>query len=159
LELKIHAEGVQSTAFGNNTTASGPRAFSTGFGTTASGTDSTVHGNNNVAGGTNSFVAGANSTVTGFNSASIGNNLNVTGSASLAVGVWNLDTGFYKFQVGVGTSALNRKNAFSVAGTGTIIAHVLAESPSYTNDSQAGAGGVPVGGLYRHGNIVHIRID
>jgi hypothetical protein len=61
------------------------------------------------------------------------------------VGVWNLDTGFYKFQVGVGTSELNRKNAFSVAGTGAIIAHVLAESPSYANDAQAAAGGVPVG--------------
>jgi hypothetical protein len=152
------ASAEQSTAFGNATTASGAHSFSTGFATTASGLNATVHGTNNTASGTNSFVSGANSTAGGFNSTALGNNLSVTSGAGTAVGVWNLDTGFYRFQVGVGTSELNRKNAFSVASTGAIIAHVLAGSASYANDAQAGAAGVPIGGLYRNGSIVQIRI-
>jgi hypothetical protein len=160
VSLGINTTATQPHAFaiGDNCHAIAARAFATGLNSEASGQNAVVHGNNNVAGGTNSFVSGANSTVIGFNSTALGNNLSVTSGAGTAVGVWNLDTGFYKFQVGVGTSDLNRKNAFSVAGTGAIIAHVLAESDSYANDAQAGAGGVPIGGLYRHGSIVQIRI-
>ena len=158
LGINTTATGWASFAMGDNCDATAGRAFATGLNSVASGQSAVVHGNNNVASGTNSFVSGANSTVSGFNSAALGNNLNVTSGAGTAVGVWNLDTGFYKFQVGVGTSELDRKNAFSVSGAGVIIAHVLAESDSYANDSQAGAGGVPVGGLYRNGSIVQIRI-
>jgi hypothetical protein len=74
------------------------------------------------------------------------------------VGVWNQDAGNYRFQVGVGTSDANRINAFSVTSNGIILAHVLKNSASYSNDSAAAAGGVPIGGLYRHGSVVQIRI-
>ena len=74
------------------------------------------------------------------------------------MGVWNQDVGNYRFQVGVGTSDANRVNAFSVNNNGIILAHVLKNSGSYANDSQAAAGGVPIGGLYRHESVVHIRI-
>lgn len=153
------ASAEQSAAFGNTTTASGARAFSTGFETTASGLNATVHGTNNTASGTNSFVSGANSTASAFNSTALGNNLNVTSGGGAAAGVWNLDAGNYRFQVGVGTNDANRINAFSVNNNGIILAHVLKNSASYGNDSQAAAGGVPIGGLYRHGSIVQIRID
>jgi hypothetical protein len=42
--------------------------------------------------------------------------------------------------------------------TGTIILNVLQSSTSYVNDVAAAAGGVPVGGLYRNGSVVQIRI-
>lgn len=35
----------------------------------------------------------------------------------------------------------------------------LASSPSYDNDSLAAAGGVPVGGIYRNGNFVMVRLS
>lgn len=39
-----------------------------------------------------------------------------------------------------------------------ILAQVSA-SLNFNNDTQAAAGGVPLGGLYRHNNIIHIRIS
>jgi len=35
----------------------------------------------------------------------------------------------------------------------------LASSPSYDNDTAAGTGGVPVGGIYRNGNFLMIRLS
>ena len=153
------ASGNNATAFGHTTIASGPRAFSTGFGTEASGLDSTVHGNNNTASGVNSFVSGQNCTASSYNSAALGSNLSVISGDGTAVGAWNLDADNYRFQVGVGTSDTNRINAFSINTNGIILAHVLLNSASYSNDSQAAAGGVPKGGLYRNGSIVQIRIN
>ncbi len=34
----------------------------------------------------------------------------------------------------------------------------LAGSPSYANDAAAAAGGVPVGGFYRNGSVVQVRV-
>ncbi len=34
----------------------------------------------------------------------------------------------------------------------------LASSTSYANDAAAAAGGVPVGGFYRNGSVVQVRI-
>jgi trimeric autotransporter adhesin len=160
VSLGINTTATQPQAFviGDNCDATAARAFATGLNSVASGQNAVVHGNNNVAGGTNSFVSGANSTVIGFNSTALGNNLSVTSGAGTAVGIWNQDTGNYRFQVGVGTSNANRVNAFSITNNGVILAHVLKNSSSYSNDSQAAAGGVPIGGLYRNGSIVQIRI-
>ena len=65
------------------------------------------------------------------------------------------------FVVGVGASAASRANALEVVDTTTprIIMQGLKDSPSYANDSAAGTGGVPVGGLYRNGNVVQIRLS
>ena len=41
--------------------------------------------------------------------------------------------------------------------TTTILAHVSA-SLNYANDTAAAAGGVPLGGLYRNGNVIQIRL-
>jgi hypothetical protein len=153
------ASGAQAIAFGNGATASGARALAGGFNTTASGLNSVAFGNNTTASGPNSFASGSNTTAAGFGSAAIGNNLNVTSSACLGAGLWNADAGNYKFQVGAGTSDAARINALSVTTTGKILMHVLRNSTSYSNDAQAAAGGVQLGELYRHGNVVQIRIE
>jgi hypothetical protein len=158
LGINTTATAMHAFVIGDNCDATAARAFATGINSVASGESSVAHGNNNVANGNNSFVSGANSTASGFNSTALGNNLSVTSGAGTAVGVWNQDAGNYRFQVGVGTSNANRVNAFSINNSGVILAHVLKNSPSYSNDSQAAVGGVPIGGLYRHGNVVQIRI-
>lgn len=34
----------------------------------------------------------------------------------------------------------------------------LAQAPSYANDAAAQAGGVPIGGIYRNGSVVQVRV-
>lgn len=53
-------------------------------------------------------------------------------------------TGLHTFNAGI-----------SVA---SIISAALAASPSYDNDTQSAAGGVPLNGFYRNGNFVMIRV-
>ena len=167
------ASGNHSTAFGNSTVASNVNAFTTGLNTAASGPNSFCSGEsneatgdrafaigkNNTASGFQSFVSGIDNTASGGNSAAIGRNLNVTGSISVGVGRWNDDTGNYYFHVGAGSSDLDRKNALAVTKSGDILMKVLKDSSSYADDTAAAAGGVPIGGLYRNGNIVQIRLS
>ena len=146
-----------AAGFGNTITGIESQAF--GFSNTASGDRSTARGNTNTASGANSFASGANSTASAFNSHVMGNNLENTSGASLVVGVWNEPVTNTKFQVGVGTGVNDKKNALDVRNNGHIIMEVLQQSASYSNDANAAAGGVPVGGLYKHGSgAVHIRV-
>jgi hypothetical protein len=39
-----------------------------------------------------------------------------------------------------------------------VIGETLQASSSYANDAAAAAGGVPVGGLYRNGSVIQVRI-
>lgn len=41
----------------------------------------------------------------------------------------------------------------------SILSAALAGSASYANDTAAAAGGVPVGGFYRNGNFVMVRLS
>jgi hypothetical protein len=52
----------------------------------------------------------------------------------------------------------NSTLAVQINSTQQILMPVLKASASYANDAAASAGGVPVGGLYRNGSIVQIRI-
>ena len=45
-----------------------------------------------------------------------------------------------------------------IRATGQIVAHFLGSSTPYANDSAAAAGGIPVGGLYRNGSVVQVRV-
>jgi hypothetical protein len=54
-------------------------------------------------------------------------------------------------------TALFNVLAFTRA-TGNIQMPVLQASTTYANDAAAATGGVPVGGLYRNGSVVQIRV-
>lgn len=43
-------------------------------------------------------------------------------------------------------------------GSATLVMTALLDSPSYDDDAAAAAGGVVVGGIYRNGNFVMIRL-
>ena len=84
------------------------------------------------------------------------------------------DGGWYQdnthlFTVGSGTNTINRKNSFIIIPRQTdattardfcgIAMPILAESASYDDDEDAADGGVPVGGLYRTGSTIKIRVS
>jgi hypothetical protein len=57
-------------------------------------------------------------------------------------------------------SSTNSYSSFSQSGTtGVIILSQVSASLNFANDVAAAAAGVPIGGLYRNGNVVQIRIS
>ena len=76
--------------------------------------------NNNVTGGYN-FASGNNIEIlTGNCSGAIGSYLTVGRDTSFVVGTYNSPSSNAIFQVGIGTSTTNRKNAFSVTSSGAV---------------------------------------
>ncbi len=140
------ASGLHAFAHGLNSTASGIRSFSNGWGTTASGA--------------NAWAGGKDSTASGDRSFAFGLEVNADDANMVAFGKYNkLNTGNNSvFQVGIGASDAARDNAFDIHQNGIILMSVLQQSTSYANDGAAQSGGVPIGGLYRNGNVVQIRI-
>jgi hypothetical protein len=78
------------------------------------------------------------------------------------IDVFNID--------GTGPFAITGSNSFigdqiitgSITVSGSNISHVfpvISSSLSFVDDAAAAAGGVPLGGLYRSGNFILIRID
>ena len=140
------ASAVHAFAHGLNSTASGVRSFSNGWGTTASGANAWAGGKDSIASGDRSFAFGLEVQADDANMVAFGkyNKLN-TGNNSV-------------FQVGIGASDGARANAFDIHTDGIILLAALQASPSYADDTAAGLGGVEIGGLYRNGNDVKIRM-
>lgn len=116
------------------------------------------------------------------------NNSAITASGGGYFGRFNADDGIRNqsaeniFFVGTGTSISNRKTGFlidsgsnsyfegtlnvsgSTAMTGSLVVSSfttlasVSSSLNFADDTAAGAGGVPLGGLYRNGNFVMIRL-
>ena len=57
-----------------------------------------------------------------------------------------------------GTGSFAGSLAGTLNGTGYITLTQVSESLNYASDSAAGVGGVPLGGLYRSGSYIKIRI-
>ena len=85
-----------------------------------------------------------------------------TAQTASYVDVFNID--------GTGPFAITGSNSFigdqiitgSITVSGSNISHVfpvISSSLSFVDDAAAAAGGVPLGGLYRSGNFILIRID
>ena len=126
--------GTNSTAEGNNTTASGNWSHAEGAGTTASGTGSHTEGTNTTASKNNSHAEGSVTTASGVNShaegigtTASGNNSHAEGQSTTALnssehasGSFNIshtgDTSSTQtlFSIGNGSSTTNPSNAFEV---------------------------------------------
>ncbi len=152
------------------------------------GTSSACFGYDNFVEGDGNFVSGYENNSLGNSGACIGRGLKtplfqpvgggdyVWDDYSVTVGAYNDEAHKYytntlnnawvedhRFVVGTGTSSGAKDNGFIVAvpdsGFCGIIMPNLASSPEYSNDLNAKAGGVPVGGLYRDGNTVKIVLS
>ena len=72
----------------------------------------------------------------------IGNDASGEGSNTTVIGNYNTTNTYLKGTLNITTAILSEVSA----------------SLNFNNDTQAAAGGVPLGGLYRHGSVIHIRI-
>lgn len=139
-----------------------------------------------VSGGGFSLIAGGQDVnMSGAYSIGIGFGLSSTHQATSVFGAWNVtggdvqtvvgvasnpveDTG--AFVVGNGSDSNNKSNLMVAAGStvqitgsldiseSTIILTAVSASLDFTDDAAAQAGGVQLGGLYRNGNDIKIRL-
>ena len=155
---------------------------------TSEASSSLVVGVNHTVEGNANFASGQGNNTLGDSAACIGKGLKtplfepnaggdyVWDDYSVTVGGYNDEAHKYytntnstawvedhRFVVGTGTASNAKDNGFIVAvpdsGFCGIIMPNLASSPSYSNDLNAKAGGVPVGGLYHTDGVVKIVQD
>ncbi len=145
LGYKTTASGYNATAIGWSTIASGFFSTATGFGTRADGDDAfsagtftSAYGNSSTAMGDGTIASGRNATAMGFgteargnNSISMGQGLLTRANSAITIGILNDSLDFSTsptvsspadrlFQIGNGTSALDRRNAMTVLRNGNV---------------------------------------
>jgi hypothetical protein len=176
-----HAEGYQTKTIGNythaegrSTIASGSYSHAEGYGTKTIGQYAHAEGVNTIASGTGSHAEGRFTTASGDYSYAAGVGTTTNAPYQFAVGSYNNPTGVYQFSVGNGSEGLP-SNVFQAGGNyasvngqfevygdiasgyGTIVLGDLV-GVEYLNDAAAAAAGIPVGGLYRNGSFIQIRL-
>ena len=114
------ADGTGSHAEGVGTKATGTASHASGNGTIASGDFSTATGFATQATGLFSFTGGLNSIVSQQCSFAYGNNVTSSYANKAVFGIYNDDKSDTLFEVGIGTSSTDKKNAFEVVNDGTI---------------------------------------
>tara|TARA_R110002012_G_scaffold267666_2_gene451572 strand:+ start:28532 stop:30946 length:2415 start_codon:yes stop_codon:yes gene_type:complete len=135
------ATGVSSFAYGNNVKATGTNSFAGGNASQA-GLNAFATGNICYALGSASFAVGSNTVANGDASASIGSGLISNGWGEVGVGGYNEpgisgdvnEKNSKAFDVGVGTSNLNKKSAFTIFRNGAAKFYPIAKS-TITNAS------------------------
>ena len=178
-----HAEGVNtrtvgdwSHAEGSNAVASGSYSHAEGFGTRAQGIGSHAEGFITTASGQYSHAEGQQTFASSNYSHAEGLGTIANSQYQLSVGKYNFANGLEgAFTVGNGTSDAARSSLLTAAsnnvdingvltlygsvasGLGTIVLPQLLAA-SYINDATAAAAGIPVGGLYRNGSTIQIRL-
>ena len=122
--------------------------------------DSILMGYNNINYGSSSILVGRDLGTGYTNTALFGRGHSVNDTNTLVCGQYSENTTGI-FRVGVGTSTTNRKNALEIYKDtfGNVVFNTLLNSASYADDAAADAGGVKVGGLYRNGNDIKIRLS
>jgi hypothetical protein len=99
------ATGINSTAMGYNTTASGNYSTVLGLQTTASGYISTAMGNNTISSGASSTAMGNNTISSGSSSTAMGDNTLASGGVSTAMGSLTIASGDVSTAMGYNTTA------------------------------------------------------
>jgi hypothetical protein len=163
---RFQADGSTALALtGNNNIyiGTGVRGFNN------SDTNTIVIGNTAIGLGSNTTVIGNSSTTatTIFGKLLLPSGLSLTGSAQItgSLGV----TGSISATGSIGVAVFS-SNADSLVITGSLnltgnftqvgyqILTAVSQSYNYANDAAAAAGGIPLGGLYRNGNAIQIRL-
>lgn len=115
------AGGYYSVALGNTAITSGANALSLGFATIASGTSSAAIGSLNNAAGNYAFATGENTRAAGQGSFSMGQYTIAKAQNSLVIGRYNDTTATTSiFEIGNGSSLVNRSNAVTVLQNGHV---------------------------------------
>jgi hypothetical protein len=179
------ARGNGSHAEGQNTIALGDHSHAEGAVTQAIGNWSHAEGQDTVAIGDYSHAEGIGTQAIGTGSHAEGIRTVTSASYQHAQGIANIGSAVTgAFIVGNGTvdnggNVLTRSNLIFAAGNtveitgsllisgstnaaqisnGWVVLSQVSASLNFANDAAAAAGGVPLGGLYRNGNAISIRI-
>jgi len=85
------------------------------------------------------------------------------GASGFNIAEFNGSTWLRKFRAGQNgvevTGSLNVSGSTHTIENGFVILQQVSQSLNFADDTAAAAGGVPLGGLYRNGNFIAIRID
>lgn len=146
-----------SICVGNSNTASGNYSIAIGTGATATGVDSIAIGTVSQATNQNSLSVGEGCISSGFRSSAFGFKSIASGNDQTVIGTENDSNANAQFIIGNGLAG-NKSNSFEILYDGTVVIKDLPSSTSYSNDVDAAAGGVPIGGLYRHNNDIKVRL-
>lgn len=117
-----NANGDGSHAEGNSTISGGPYSHAEGQETQAIGEYSHSEGLRTVANGICSHAGGLDTACDGFQTFAHGVRLKAKGQGQAVFGRYNAPDATDLFQIGVGTSDSNRKNALVVTSNGNLIA-------------------------------------
>ena len=125
------ADGANSVAFGERTSASGPNSTAFGWLTTATEKRATAFGERTTASGANSTAFGQLATASGQNSTAFGNEAVANNYGSTAFGNRTEALGEYSTAFGNSTVAAGMNTA--AFGTDNVAGAVLDENGAYTN--------------------------
>lgn len=179
-----HAEGDDTDAIGNYSHAEGRLTKAVGYwshaegsSTYASGAYSHAEGRNTLASASYSHAEGHFTTASALYSHTEGYYTIAQGWYQHVQGTYNVtSTNQYAFIIGNGIDDSNRSNLvyasgsnFEVSGSlivtgslnvanGFAVLTQVSESLNFADDTAAAAGGVPLGGIYRSGNFIAIRL-
>jgi hypothetical protein len=165
------ATGSTSTVIGNSskannsaTVAIGNQAWATGNESTAVGTSTRAYGFHSSAFGKNAIATNNFATAIGTLTKAYGDDSQAFGYKTIAnenrqtvIGTENANNSDAQFIIGNGINGTS--NSFEILYDGTVVIKDLPASASYASDYDASVGGVPVGGLYRNGNDVKVRLN
>ncbi|AGH98371.1 TonB-dependent receptor [Micavibrio aeruginosavorus EPB] len=127
--------GVNSAAFGLDTTASGLASFATGRAVTASGSYSFVSGQTGTASGTYSVAMGRQNTASGIASVALGHVTTASGANSFAAGNQTIASGLSSTAMGRSVVAGDGV-ALSGLGDGSLALGLIDDAVTITTPSQ-----------------------
>jgi hypothetical protein len=154
--------GSTSHAEGNQSTSVGPFSHAEGFNTQTLGVASHAEGDSTTTVGSYSHAEGnLTTTVSDYSHAEgIGTIANAQGQH--VEGIYNVEDNTAVWLVGGGSGDIDRVNIIAAYPTGsgaaTILLPTVSQSLDFADDTAAATGGVPLGGVYRIGNTLSIRI-
>ena len=146
-----------STSFGVSAWATGLFSLSVGGSARATGNTSSAFGYSAKATNERTTSVGAYSEANGYRSQAFGYRSIASASEQTVIGTENTPNADAQFIIGNGING-NLSNSLEILYDGTVVIKDLPSSNSYANDVDAAAGGIPIGGLYRHNNDIKVRL-
>lgn len=144
------ALGVQSWATQINSVAVGTIGRATGSVSSAFGYSAKATNERTTSIGAFSEANGSYSTALGYKAVA-------NETEQIVIGNENLDSADAHFIIGNGSGG-TKSNVFEILNDGTVVFIDLPSSTSYSNDTDAATGGVPIGGIYRDNNDLKVRL-
>jgi len=166
-----HAEGEGTIAIGDSSHAEGQYTVAKGYGSHAEGDSTEARGFSSHAEGESTIAQADHSHAEGHYTIASANYQTVVGVANITSSVFGAfiignGNSYYSYLqsnlLHAGGNTVEITGSLDVTGSlisrNTTILTQVSESLNFIDDAAAAAGGVPLGGLYRNGSFIQIRI-